>query len=526
MDWYVKANKAAELLLTIGITIFLIFIICTNIFHFNYIMNADLASDTVLAKLIWTSKEIIPDSWFIAAETRIIGTPNFGALFYGLTGNMALSEGLACCLMTFFILAGIFYFGKKAKLKKTETMLLAFLGLALSANMAILELLYLFASYYAIHTAVLFFTLGIYVEGIREKRLKLAPVIFSMALALCLGIQGVRGILVIYGPMFGMEAIRVIYRGISLKTVTGGHILKSWIDGVKGEKADWVLSLWVTALLVFSFIGTCFPFSVGQTFSRNIRNGMKKLITVVLPNMRKAASFDQVNLFGKVCLVILFLMVFYLLTNVLYRMWKKKDIEAAEWGFLVICASPVVTALIVSFTTFDDTERYYFLLVYAMAFGVVLAGRRLKQEWKVIGGFLIAAFVAANINTVYLPIIRSQEPPASELHEVGNYLIENDYHTAYATFENANTLTVLTNGKVQVSAVASVEKMDICKWMSSTDWYVPNMPFEDKTAYIITKAEAESFAVFLETHKEEVEFAASIGKYSIYTSNYNFSVLE
>ena len=105
-------------------------------------------------------------------------------------------------------------------------------------------------------------------------------------------------------------------------------------------------------------------------------------------------------------------------------------------------------------------------------------------------------------------------------------MIENDYHTAYATFENANTLTVLTNGKVQVSAVASVEKMDICKWMSSTDWYVPNMPFEDKTAYIITKAEAESFAVFLETHKEEVEFAASIGKYSIYTSNYNFSVLE
>lgn len=113
MDRHIKANRVAELLLTIGIITFLLLIICTNIFHFNYIMNADLASDTVLAKLIWTSKEIIPDSWFIAAETRIIGTPNFGALFYGLTGNMALSEGLACCLMTFFILAGIFYFGKK-----------------------------------------------------------------------------------------------------------------------------------------------------------------------------------------------------------------------------------------------------------------------------------------------------------------------------------------------------------------------------------------------------------------------------
>lgn len=278
--------------------------------------------------------------------------------------------------------------------------------------------------------------------------------------------------------------------------------------------------------MVFSFIGTCFPFSTGQTFSRNIRNGLKKLVTVVLPDMRRATSFDQVNILGKVCLVVLLLAVFYLLAGVLWRMWKRKEIAAAEWGFLVICASPVVTALIVSFTTFEDTERYYFLLVYAMAFAAVLAGRRLKQGWKVLGGLLIAVYAVINVYTVYLPILRSQEPPATELRQVGNYLVENDYHTAYATFENANTLTVLTNGKVQAAAVASVEKMDICKWMSSTEWYVPNVPFEDKTAYIVTEAEAESFQLFLEAHKGEVEFASSIGKYSIYISDYNFSTLE
>lgn len=526
MNLHKKINKAAELLLAIGIFTFLILIICTNLFHFNYIMNADLASDTVLGRLIWTSRQTIPETWYIAAETRIIGTPNFGALFYGLTGNMVLSEGLACSFMTVFIMAGIFYFGKKAELQKAETMLLAFLGLALSANMAILELLYLFASYYAIHTAILFYTLGIYVEGIREKKLRWGAVAFSLAFALCLGIQGVRGILVIYGPLFGMEAIRVIYRGISRKAATRGHILKSVLSGIKGEKADWIPSVWVAALLLFSFAGTCFPFSTGQELSRNIRNGLKKLVTVVLPNMRRAMSFDQVNVFGKACLVVLILLILYLLADILCRMWKKKEIEASEWGFLVICASPVVTALIVAFTTFGDSERYYFLLIFAMAFAAVLGGRRLKQRWKVIGGILIAIFAVVNIYTVYLPILKSQEPPASELYAVGQYLEENNYHTAYATFENANTLTVLTNGKVQAAAVASVEKMDICKWISSTDWYVPNMPFEDKTAYIITEAEAESFASFLEKHRGEVQFAVSIGKYSVYTSDYNFSVLE
>ena len=53
---------------------------------------------------------------------------------------------------------------------------------------------------------------------------------------------------------------------------------------------------------------------------------------------------------------------------------------------MVISASPVVIALIVAFTTFEDSERYYFLLVYAMI----------------------------NIFIIYLPIVKSQEPPDTE----------------------------------------------------------------------------------------------------------------
>lgn len=85
MDGHQK--KITEVLLAIGILVFLVLIMVTNIFHFNYRMNADLASDTILAKLIWTSKEIIPSTWYIANETRITCTPNLAALFYGMTGN-------------------------------------------------------------------------------------------------------------------------------------------------------------------------------------------------------------------------------------------------------------------------------------------------------------------------------------------------------------------------------------------------------------------------------------------------------
>lgn len=502
-----KKKIVENTLLTGGILVFLAFIIATNLFHFNYYMNADLASDAILAKLIWDSKEIIPHTWYIAAETRIICTPNLAALFYGITHNMILSMGLACSSMTLFIAASIWYMGRKAGLCKNAVGVFVFLGLALFINMSILELLYLFASYYAIHVVIFFITLGIYVKSIKEGKTDWKNVI-CILLALLLGMQGVRGILVIYGPLFGIETIRNIY-GIYCRT--------------KVTKRERMITAWVCTLLIVSFIGSCLPFSTGQTISRNIRNGLSKLFSVVIPHMGRTIGFYKANMFQKTCLLVLICLVLYLLISLIYRMVKRQTIEAVEWAFLVISSSPIVSALIVAFTTFESSERYYFFMIYTMAFAVAIVWDKMRKSWKRISGLLIAVLAVINIYTIYLPVMKSEEPPESAAYQVGKWLEENEYYTAYAAFDHANTITVLTNGKVRVAAVASVDKMDICKWMSSTDWYVPNVPFEERTAYVITESEVEEFAQFLKEHDEDVKFDVQIDKYLIYTSNYNFS---
>lgn len=506
-----KAFNGGIIFLEIGIILFFALLFFINIFRFNYNMNADIAAEALLARTIWSSKELIPSTWLRSSETRVMSTPNFAALFYGLTGNMVISEGLACCLMIVWILLSIVYFSKKAELSRVERDLLLLLGGALPANMAILELIYLFACYYAIHVAVLFFTLGVYVESLKKRKIKLIAASLGVVFALFLGIQGMRGILVLYGPLFGIEIIRIAYRFYCKE---------------KNKKEEWAISIWVCVLLAMSFIGTCFPFSEGQEFSRNIRKGLSKLVTVVLPNIKKAIGFDKAGIYGKVFLAVLVVIILYELIMLLCRMWKRESIEAISWAFLVICASPVVTAFIVSFTTFNDSERYYFLLIYAMALAVVLLWRKMSNKWKTVGGILITIFVLINVYTVYFPILKSKEPPETDAYAVGKYLEENDYHVAYSTFENANRITVLTNGRVQVSAVSSVDKMSICKWLTSTEWYVPNRPFKEKTAYIIPEAEMERFGEFLREHEEEMYFAQEIGDYSIYVSDYNFSVLE
>ena len=126
----------------IGLLLFLCLIFATNIFHFNYRMNADLASDAILGKLIWESRQLIPDSWFIARETRIISTPNIAGGLYGILGNMNLSMGMACVVMTLLILVSAFFCLHKMGYKY-DYPIFAFILLMFPANYVLLELLYL-----------------------------------------------------------------------------------------------------------------------------------------------------------------------------------------------------------------------------------------------------------------------------------------------------------------------------------------------------------------------------------------------
>lgn len=279
-------------------------------------------------------------------------------------------------------------------------------------------------------------------------------------------------------------------------------------------------------MLAASYMGTLFPFSVGQGFSRNMRKGFQKLLTVVLSDMGRAIGFESASLSGKICLGVLLLLTLYVLGSILHLMWKREEIQPAYWAWLVICVSPVLTAVMAAFTTVESTERYYFVLLFLLPFSAVLVWEKGNRGVKGMISALAVLLALSNLTEVYLPVLQSDEPPFSEEYQVAGFLEEKGLSTAYATFENANTMTVLSGGRVRVYPVATVEKMNICKWMASTDWYCPNMPFESKTAYIITDTEKDRFAAFLNGKGGFVKEAGKIGKYTVYVSEYNYSNLE
>ena len=208
------------------------------------------------------------------------------------------------------------------------------------------------------------------------------------------------------------------------------------------------------------------------------------------------------------------------------KMVRKHDLVPIEWCFLVTAASPVVTAVMVAFTTVESSERYYFMWIFAMAFAVTLGleqiGRR-RQDYSTLhfhffGLVLVMVpllVVLYNFWYVYVPILKAQEPTPSEALEVVRYLEDQGYTEAYSTFESSNMMTALSNGKVNVYALNSFDSMDMCQWLTSTEWYPEDgIADETGTVYVVPDMRLEELAS-LQEKGITYECLSKIGTYQI-----------
>lgn len=512
MTIHKKLGKAYEVILLGGILLIMGLILYTNLFHYCYRMNADVASEAVLARYLWESGEWLPESWFPSTEYRILSSANLAALFYGIFQDMALAMGSACVVLTFGVLGSFYFFISQFPFQREEKLLFILLCLVLPNHFMMLELFYLFGAYYAIHIILLFLSLGIYVRLLGGACVSLVwPAVLSF-FSFVVGMQGLRGILVLNIPMLVTETIRqasLLYE-------------RNW------KKRDAGVAVWCVLMLFAGCVGTFMPYSVGQETSRNIRKGFAKLWKTVLPEVFDALGFGGVEGVGRVIPVSLLLIAIGVLAGCVIRILKKRGAEPLIWAYILMWMSLGVMMAAVAFTTTKSSRRYYFMILPVMAFGFIClwhyAGGK-RQIFRIFGYAGIMFLFVLQMRTIYMPIIWSEEPAYSAEREVCRYLQEHHYETAYASFDKGNVLTVLSGGAVRGAAVASFERMDMCRWLSSMDWYAPNMPYQSRTAYVVSESDKETFEKFCSLHSESVWLETEIDGIYIYGSEYNLSSL-
>ena len=499
------------------IDIFLVILIIALCFVFSYInlfrykqgLNSDIAAEGLLAREIWETKQWIPDTWYASTETRIISTATWSAPLYGLIENLSLAMGLGCILGMIYFLFCAAYLAKELQFSRTQKLLFLLLCLLLPNNMDEIQMIYTHAGYYVCHLGLFFLTLGWYIRMLKgqEKAWGIGVVIYVVHFLL--GGQGARAILMISGPLFGMEIIRRAYM---------------FYKDRKVNRADNCITGCVLITVIMGYLGGKLPFSVGQPLSRNIRNAPSKFVNQIIPHFLDTIAWDRLSVIEKISVFVCLIGVACLVISIVVKGAKKEKIKHEEWAFFACVLSVVLTAMALTFTTIESANRYYILIFFAMAFAMVILWER-KKQYKWLGMVVILITLAGNVSRVYLPVIDNNSYQPYPAIRVAQYLEQQGYKQAYSTFEHANYMTVAVDGNVQVAAVESMKTMKITKWLSSEKWYVPNVPYESKTAYVVTESNLESFQEFYEQHKEEIVFDTKIDMYYVYASDYNYSKL-
>lgn len=503
-------NNIVNIILTILILFIGIVFVYLNLVQYKVGLNADIASEGLLAKVIWESKEWIPDEWYFSTEARLISVANCAALFYGMTKNICLSMGLAVIVAGMFVLAGLWYLCKELSFTLTQKLLMILGTMILPNNMIMLELIFVRAGHYAFHIGLYFFTLAIYLKMLKKVKVRKLEIVINLLLHLVIGIQGSRGILMITGPLLAVEFVRHIY---------------IWWSKQKVKREDIITGCFVIVINVAGYLGGKIPLSVKMPISKHIRNAPRKIVEDVIPNFFNVFSWGSISWVEKIVYIACLVLVVYLVIDIVVKGIKRKEIGVEKWIFLNFFASVMLTAMAVAFTTMGSANRYYVVIYFAIAMGISIMMQSDKKIIKSSLLFIVGILFVTNCYRLYYPWVTDNSYENNAFVQVGEYLIQEGYEYGYSDFVNANTITVYSDEKIQVSGIDTFAEMKIGKWLTSKKWYVPNVPQNSKTAYIVPDHKLNEIEEFINKNPGAIEFKTQIKHLYIYGSEYNYSKL-
>ncbi len=548
-----------------------------NLFRFTAQMDSDIAAEALNARAIWEHGALIPATFYPSTERRILNVNLIAALLYGLTGNMNLSMGIACCIMMALLLALYGLLLKRLGVSGAPLWAAMALLLAIPGSMRHSQLLYLYAVYYAVHCVCMLVSLLIWQDvrrGTSHWKIKAAA---AAVLAFLISLSGLRAALICYAPLAAAELLQlcgVMADGRKTWAFGSSRLPEKQPDSLKNNSAGigwtadegqqgnggpaWRSVFYAFLLLSAAFAGSKMPTAVGVETSRNLRGGMSKLLHTVIPDLFGSVYCENQSMLRTILMLVFFGaaggIAAYLLVSRIGR-GRSAAAEGAcgdcdemrkERSFVLLFfwLSVLLSMAMGAFTTTDSVWRYYFMIYFVLSFSAAcllqeLSGRGTREQQRSQGSPTedpyecerSAETVLAVCIVMFALLVWKEELWPSmqrgtgnaEYAQIAQWMQEQDCHYGYSTYDSANAITGACNGAVQVSAVADLGTLEICRWLTDSDWYVPSLPVEMKTAYIVPKSLEERFSSNREAHAD-ITVGLETENYTVYIAEHNYTV--
>lgn len=500
-----------------------------NLAKYRQHVDSDIAAEALLAREIWETKSLTPDNWLSSTERRVIGTSMVGAFFYGITGSMTTAMGIASVLVGLCLLASLALLLKRCGISALglAAALLAICALPINGirnegqMVPFVTLLwFLFADYYAMHCICMFLSAAFYIRlhrlcetGDKLKRTDIA-IWGALVLDCCgLALGGMRCLQVIVLPMTLWELISLFGES--------GHLTKPI------GKRRWMQSVFVLSLFLAVAAAMLYPTSREYPMFLQGGSGMARRLFADVPGAvleclgisgnAKLTSFS--GLMQLAVLAVAALTVFGMVVIL------RKDSGVCDEQKLLIkllTSALLVTVAIETMTTAETAHNYFFMVWFLVIAVIAVLITHYGRKNSVFGGLIalcVCVFAMLNIKYTYADAVSTTDN-LRPYEEVAEYIERQGITCGYAEFWDASRICLISDGRITMGHSYQMEELGMYWWLTNVNWYVPNLPEDMKTAYVVKLEDREGFLAQFED-PAVMELGFENDRFAVYVSDKN-----
>ncbi|MBQ4271799.1 MAG: hypothetical protein II718_08225 [Clostridiales bacterium] len=453
----------------------------------TYLLDADMSSELLLAEVLSRGNGIITTKWCYSSEIRILYIQIFTSFLFRFMSSWHNIRVISTAFHIALMLFSYYCLCKSLKIERAFPITASVLALPISYEFVNY---YLLGLYYLPFITVFFFSLALlfdYLEkgGSRDRK-QLIKEIAAYVIAFLSGLGGYRLILLFFLPLFLVlvfPALKDFLNGreeqANIKRVRFGII--SFISALMGLVFYvFVLTKIITVQKFDHFF--FFPFD-NDTLLFNVNAIIKNMGYTPGPLM---LSGILKNLgFGAVTLLTGFS---------LFHIPKDKEGDDSRILSMLFMVSLSLFLLVQIFVMKDTVERYIspiIILLVPLCTNNICKAEYKRKKFITIAAVLLVILKMAGEVTFYYDYKDLDE--TKPYRDVVSYLKANDVSCGYSTFWNANIITELSDGDINMYHWEAPELMDVSDPATLRPWLQEKSHFEafpeGKVAVILSEDE-------------------------------------
>lgn len=208
----------------------------------------------------------------------------------------------------------------------------------------------------------------------------------------------------------------------------------------------------------------------------------------------------------------------------LFFLFSKKSTASSAQKMLLqaLGTSFLFTVFIEVVTNAEAAHNYFFVIWFVIAAVLAVLITHFEKAAPRFAGLIalcVCIFSICNVFYTYKDCI-TVEDNLKEYEEVIEYIDSQDIRYGYAEFWDASRICIMTDGRITMGHCYHMEDLRMYWWITSTKWYVPNLPELMSTAYVVRIEDKAAFEAQF-PNAAIVSLGFENERFAVYTSEYN-----